>query len=247
MTKRSDTTIRYVLLVIGMIAIGAMFWTAANEVLDHAERFARLAMLGTLATMIFVATDVGSPYVDRTPLLPRLGRPSRQPGPPADGPSPHAPTSDPMVFGLALGPTLGALVGSAIVAFVTATIGYALSRQANSNGGLLTYIFFGAACLVALRCICRLLTSRRAVALSSERLTLGVPLGHMPPTTIDRRSVSAIEIGSEPQQKIAIIGAEGRRFEICPDHLRQPGLAGYIAASWPEVPWYELPETSRRF
>ncbi len=247
MTKQTDTIIRLSLLAGGVIATIAMFVTASNGDLGRVERFIRLVLLGTAVAAATMAVELGTTHVDRIPLLPRLGRPPRPAGPVAAAPDPISPPSDPIVLGLALKPTLGALAGSVVAALVTGVLGYALARHANSDGGLLLYVAFAAACLLALRSSVRLLTSSRAVLLGAERITLGAAIGHIPSTSISRQDVSGIELAPESPKKIAIVDADGRRFEIRPAHLRPNDLEGYIAAMWPEVRWHELPKTSRRF
>ena len=70
-----------------------------------------------------------------------------------------------------------------------------------------------------------------------QGITLGMALDYVPPLTIARSSMAALEIAAGPEPTIAIVNDAGRRFEIRPDHLRASGLANSLAALWPEVPW----------
>lgn len=245
-TKRTDTLIRWLFLLLGLVATVIIFRVAGDAALSRSTRFVQLALWGIVVAGVGVTVDIATPFPDRVPLLPRLGRAPRPAGPAVANPDPITAPSTPVVFGLAINPTLGALAGATVVALVTGAFGYALARTAHTDGGLLLYVVFAAACLVELRSIFRLFTSRRALTLDADAVTLGLPLGHLPPTTVPRQAVVSAEISTGSPSKIALVDQGGRRFELRPDHLSLPDLPGYIAAMWPEVPWHEMPKSRRR-
>ncbi len=240
MSQRVDTLLRLALLAAGGAALLAMYAVAGDESLSRNTRFLVLVALGGLVLVGWPGTALTQPYEERRPVRSRWGKPPRSDTSSVAGaaPPPIRPAAAPVSAALDIRNSLLALGGSIAAGAVLGVLGYGVAGSAApEEGGFLLHVGVAGALLMMLRAALRVLTAGGAVAVDDQRLTLGPAIGHIPPLTIARASAAAFENSNGREPKLAILTANGRRFEIRTDHLRGSDLPHYLAALWPEVPW----------
>lgn len=238
MTKGIDTAIRYALLLSAGAVVVAMNIVAGNEEFTRANRFTGLAILGVVGLVVWPATALASRFETRRPFRLAWGKP---PQPAADIVQPPAPESLslPARYSLDVGNTAWALAGATLAAVVTFVVGFALASRANPDGiGLLIYILFAASMVVVARSVFRLATAGRALDLNTDSIVLGLPLGYVPPLTLRRSEIVAIETS---EAMLALVTTDARRYELDPSHLKGGSLPATISAAWPGMTWRGWP------
>ena len=239
-THEIDTWTRAALLLLAVLAVGAVFAVAALDDLTRVERFLSLSLLSLIAAIAgSIGLDLIQGYTKRQPLRMRWGKPRADLGRAVNNPERDLPSDWQIEAALRLAPLAAALAGTAALALIFGALSYAISGSPSPNGqSLILYIAFATATWQTGRFALRFATRNHALRVTADAAVLGVALGYIPPLTIARHTVDAIETSAQ-DQSLAFVTSE-RRFTVSTAMLDAALVGSQLAGLWPDTPWHEL-------